>query len=78
MTHARIPDFSQPVPVRVAASARRPLPVDRRYIAMPDETQTVLPEVAIDTPEVIVLPWRGRGNIIAAAGVALLDLARAR
>ena len=39
MTHARIPDFSQPAPVRVAISARRPLPVDRRYIAMPDETQ---------------------------------------
>ena len=39
MTHARIPDFSQPIPVRVAASARRPLPVDRRYIAMPDEQQ---------------------------------------
>ncbi|KNY20260.1 hypothetical protein [Methylobacterium sp. ARG-1] len=39
MTHARIPDFSQPVSVRAATSARRPLPVDRRYIAMPDETQ---------------------------------------
>ena len=39
MTHARITNFSQPIPVPVAASARRPLPVDRRYIAMPDEQQ---------------------------------------
>jgi hypothetical protein len=40
--------------------------------------ETVLPGVAIETPEAIVVPWRGRGNIIAAAGVALLDLARVR
>jgi hypothetical protein len=39
MTHARIPDFSQPVPTRAVTSARRPLLVDRRYIVMPDEQQ---------------------------------------
>jgi hypothetical protein len=39
MTHVRIPDFSQPTPVRAVSSARRPLPVNRRYIAMTDETQ---------------------------------------
>ncbi|MGU3341644.1 hypothetical protein ACLBXJ_26915 [Methylobacterium mesophilicum] len=33
--------------------------------------ETVLPEVAV---EAVVLPWRGRGNVVAAAGVALLDL----
>ncbi len=37
MTHARIPDFSQPVPVRSATSARRQLPVDRRYLNLPNE-----------------------------------------
>jgi len=35
--------------------------------------ETVLPEVTAD-PEQVVLPWRGQGNIIAAAGVAILDL----
>ena len=35
---------------------------------------TVLPEVTAETPEAIVLPWRGRGNVIAAAGTMLLDL----
>ena len=41
--------------------------------------ETVLPEVPIEAaPEVIVIPWHGRGNIIAAAGVALLDLVGAR
>ena len=37
--------------------------------------ETVLPEVAA---EAVVLSWRRRGNIIAAAGVALLDLAGMR
>ncbi|MCJ2102392.1 hypothetical protein [Methylobacterium sp. E-046] len=41
--------------------------------------ETVLPEAAADTqpetlPEAIVLPWRGRGNVIAAAGSLLVDL----
>ncbi|TXN00471.1 hypothetical protein FV242_21770 [Methylobacterium sp. WL64] len=41
--------------------------------------ETVLPEVVVEMPvKASVLPWRGRGNIIAAAGVALLDLARVR
>ncbi|MCJ2097963.1 hypothetical protein [Methylobacterium sp. E-046] len=39
MTHARIPDFSQPALVRAVTSARRQLPVDRRYRNLPDETQ---------------------------------------
>ncbi|MCJ2054676.1 hypothetical protein [Methylobacterium sp. J-070] len=39
MTHVRIPDFSQPVPVRATSSARRQLPIDRRYRNLPDETQ---------------------------------------
>ncbi len=39
MKHVRIPDFSQPVPVRATSSARRQLPVDRRYRNLPDETQ---------------------------------------
>ena len=39
--------------------------------------ETMLPEVPIETaPEAIVIPWRGRGNIIAAAGVALLESVR--
>ena len=38
MTYARIPDFSQPALVRAGASARRTLPLDRRYIAVPNET----------------------------------------
>ncbi|MCJ2136693.1 hypothetical protein MKK69_22025 [Methylobacterium sp. J-026] len=41
--------------------------------------ETVLPEVAAELlPEAQILPWRGRGNVIAAAGVALLDLAGVR
>jgi hypothetical protein len=38
MKHARIPDFSQPVPVRAAVSSK-PVraPVDRRYRNLPDE-----------------------------------------
>ena len=45
----------------------------------PDALETMLPEVPIEmAPEAIVIPWRGRGNIIAAAGVALLDLVGAR
>ena len=33
--------------------------------------ETVLPEVPAGAE---ILPWRGRGNVIAAAGVALIDL----
>ncbi|MCJ2103011.1 hypothetical protein MKK82_29795, partial [Methylobacterium sp. E-046] len=37
--------------------------------------ETVLPEIAVEpAPEAVVLPWRGRGNVIAAAGTMLLDL----
>jgi len=41
--------------------------------------ETVLPEVAAEMqpeplPEAVVLPWRGRGNVIAAAGVLLVDM----
>ena len=39
MTHARIPDFSQPVPVcgTAASTARRRIPVDPRYLNLPNE-----------------------------------------
>jgi len=37
--------------------------------------EAMLPVVATDARgEAVILPWRGRGNVIAAAGVALLDL----
>ncbi|MGH1592320.1 hypothetical protein ACRBEV_32880 (plasmid) [Methylobacterium phyllosphaerae] len=37
--------------------------------------ETVLPEVqANGPPEAIILPWRGRGNVIAAAGSFLVNL----
>jgi hypothetical protein len=37
--------------------------------------ETVLPEVAAEPqPVAEILPWRGRGNVIEAAGTALLDL----
>ncbi|GJE53341.1 hypothetical protein GOFOIKOB_6420 [Methylobacterium tardum] len=40
MTHARIPDFSQPAPVRaphLTSTARRRLPVDGRFLNLPNE-----------------------------------------
>ncbi|MCJ2120060.1 hypothetical protein MKK65_26395 [Methylobacterium sp. J-001] len=39
MTHARIPNFSQPVPVRSTAPsvAPRRIPVDPRYLNLPNE-----------------------------------------
>ena len=37
--------------------------------------ETALPEVLIDPqPAAEILPWRGRGNVIAAAGSFLVDL----
>ena len=40
MKHARIPDFSQAVPVRVTVSSKPVrVPVDRRYRNLPDEPQ---------------------------------------
>ena len=40
MKHARIPDFSQPVPVRITDSSKPVrIPVERRYRNLPDETQ---------------------------------------
>ena len=40
-----------------------------------EAAETVLPEVAAETLlEAIILPWRGRGNVIAAAGTLLLNL----
>ncbi|MCJ2132706.1 hypothetical protein MKK69_01255 [Methylobacterium sp. J-026] len=44
--------------------------------------ETILPEVAAELlPELPltaeILPWRGRGNVIAAIGVALLDMVSA-
>ena len=37
--------------------------------------ETMLPEVPAEAqPMAEILPWRGRGNVIAAAGVALLGL----
>ena len=39
MKHARIPDFSQAVPVRITVSSKPVhVPVDRRYRNLPDET----------------------------------------
>ncbi|WP_267361554.1 MULTISPECIES: hypothetical protein [unclassified Methylobacterium] len=39
-----------------------------------DAPETVLPEVLIEPQPVAgILPWRGRGNFIAAAGTMLLD-----
>ncbi|TXM96724.1 hypothetical protein FV242_33200 [Methylobacterium sp. WL64] len=43
---------------------------DRESVA----PETVLPEVAAEQPEAIILPWCGGGNVIAAVGVALLDM----
>ena len=41
MTYARIPNFSQPVPVRSdsARTGRRRLSADGRYLNLPNETQ---------------------------------------
>ncbi|MCJ2012651.1 hypothetical protein [Methylobacterium sp. J-076] len=39
MTHARIPDFSQPVPVRITVEPSRRGTADRRFRNMPDEPQ---------------------------------------
>jgi hypothetical protein len=40
MTHARIPNFSQPVPVRITNSDKPVrVPMDRRYRNLPDEQQ---------------------------------------
>ncbi|XYD12602.1 hypothetical protein R1A27_34530 (plasmid) [Methylobacterium sp. NMS12] len=40
MTHARIPNFSQPVPVRITSSSKPArVTVDRRYRQFPDEIQ---------------------------------------
>lgn len=42
MKHARIPDFSQPAPIRVRITdSSKPVrvPVDRRYRNLPDEPQ---------------------------------------
>ncbi|MGU3663175.1 hypothetical protein ACLBX9_03120 [Methylobacterium sp. A49B] len=37
--------------------------------------EVVLPDVLAEPqPEAVVLPWRGRGNVIAAAGSFLVDL----
>lgn len=44
--------------------------------------ETVLPVVAVERPEVEVvswvLRWSGSGNVLAAAGVALLDMVKGR
>jgi hypothetical protein len=40
-----------------------------------EEPETVLPEALVEPqPVAEILPWRGRGNVIAAAGVAILDM----
>ena len=52
MTHARIPNFSHPVPVRStsARTGRCQIPLDRRYRNLPDETQpgTIEPWQAVE------------------------------
>ena len=41
--------------------------------------EIALPEVALALPvEAEILPWRGRGNVIAAVGVALLEMVGGR
>ena len=45
--------------------------------------ETVLPEVAAEAQSELpltaeILPWRGRGNVIAAAGSAILDFVGVR
>ena len=46
---------------------------DRDFEA--DAPETALPEAEIKPgAEAVVLPWRGRGNVIAAAGTLLIDL----
>ncbi|KAA0122834.1 hypothetical protein CIW48_15435 [Methylobacterium sp. P1-11] len=40
MKHVRIPDFSQPAPVRLTVGSKPVrVPVDRRYRQLPDEAQ---------------------------------------
>ncbi|MEE7451555.1 hypothetical protein MRF4_29380 [Methylobacterium radiotolerans] len=39
-----------------------------------ETSETVPPEVVEPQPVAAILPWRGRGNVIAAAGTMLLDL----
>lgn len=40
MKHVRIPDFSQPIPVRATVGSKPArTPIDRRYRQLPDETQ---------------------------------------
>ena len=40
-----------------------------------EAAEPLLPEVPATTqPEAVILPWPGRGNVIAAAGTMLLDL----
>lgn len=59
MTYARIPDFSQPAPVRgvTASPARRRLPVDGRSLNLPnerlpgeDEPWEILEPIRAETP----------------------------
>jgi hypothetical protein len=40
-----------------------------------ESPKTALPEVAAEPmPEAEILPWRGRGNVVATAGSFLIDL----
>jgi hypothetical protein len=40
-----------------------------------ESAEKVLPEVPVDPQSAAeILPWRGRGNVIAAAGLVLLDM----
>ena len=60
-----------------------PIP-PRKSTSLTDATEeegpeAVLPEMPVEpTVKGQILPWRGRGNIVAAVGVALLDLAKVR
>ncbi|MCJ2093107.1 hypothetical protein MKK67_11445 [Methylobacterium sp. J-072] len=56
MTHARIPDFSQPAPVRSTAApvaTRRRIPVDGRFLNLPNE-----PVLGVIEPWQAVTPVR--------------------
>jgi len=91
MTHARIPDFSQPAPVRNAAStstARRRLPVDGRFLNLPnerlpgeDEPWEIVEQIRAETPHARAFRFLDvAGELLAAAfiiggGMVLTGLA---
>ena len=87
MTYARIPNFSQPVPVRStrARIGRRQIPLDRRYRNLPGETQPgtieaweavcpVRPDTAQPVPALPRYRPRAAGPCRGRAGGALIGV----